>query len=400
MVAAKYVYYAPVRTATSKYRWTVGMLGTLALGWLVASFVRFTEGLHITGMSHSVTWAGAKVIFVLFVGLSAGSLIISALSNIFGQKEYKILGRISAFNSVLFMVGALMMLISDWGRPDRILLPFYMINPRSLLSLNAFIYTTYMIIGILYLWAQIKENDKASKVLAIAAVITAVFVHSGTGFIFGVINGREMFFSSITPLAFVVAALSSGSALAMIVLYFTFKMTGRFIDQRFFVQLSKVMLGLIIFVFYLVTIEHLTHLYVPEALEGERYVMFSGSFFSLVFWVQLYAIGLIGPIAILLNPKTRSSIKWILGASAMHVIGVIGERILFILPGQFLPVPIFPGYKLSSPFLDGQVVSYIPHLAEWFQFAGIFGFIALAYIIGIRVLPLLPLEAAFDKDNG
>jgi molybdopterin-containing oxidoreductase family membrane subunit len=351
-------------------------------------------------MSHSVTWAGAKVIFVLFVGLSAGSLIISALSNIFGQKEYKVLGRVAAFNSVLFMVGALMMLISDWGRPDRVLLPFYMINPRSLLSLNAFIYTTYMTIGILYLWAQIKENEKASKVLAIAAVITAVFVHSGTGFIFGVINGRDMFFSSITPLAFVVAALSSGSALAMIVLYFTFKMTDRSIDERFFQQLSKVMLGLIIFVFYLVTIEHLTHLYVPEAQEGERYVMFSGTFFTWVFWLQLYAIGLLAPIIILLNPGTRNKAKWILGASAMHVFGVIGERILFILPGQFLPIPIFPGYKLTSPFLDGQVVTYIPHLAEWVQFAGIFGFIALAYIVGIRVLPLLPMEASFEKKHG
>jgi molybdopterin-containing oxidoreductase family membrane subunit len=209
-----------------------------------------------------------------------------------------------------------------------------------------------------------------------------------------------MFFSSITPLAFVVAALSSGSALAMIVLYFTFKMTGRSIDDRFFRQLSKVMLGLIIFVFYLVTIEHLTHLYVPEAQEGERYVMFSGTFFTWVFWLQLYAIGLLTPIVILLNPRTRSSVKWILGASAMHVFGVIGERILFILPGQFLPIPIFPGYKLTSPFLDGQVVTYIPHLAEWVQFAGIFGFIALAYIVGIRMLPLLPMEASFEKEHG
>ena len=56
-----------------------------------------------------------------------------------------------------------------------------------------------------------------------ARSVAAVFVHSGTGFIFGVINGRDLYFSSITPLAFVVAALSSGTALAMMILYFTFK---------------------------------------------------------------------------------------------------------------------------------------------------------------------------------
>ena len=67
-----------------------------------------------------MTWAGDKVIFVLFVGLSAGSLMISGLAVIFKQKEYKVLSRVAAFNSVLFMVGALGALISGWGRPDRI----------------------------------------------------------------------------------------------------------------------------------------------------------------------------------------------------------------------------------------------------------------------------------------
>jgi molybdopterin-containing oxidoreductase family membrane subunit len=160
------------------------------------------------------------------------------------------------------------------------------------------------------------------------------------------------------------------------------------------------MLGLIIFVFYLVTIEHLIHLYVPEAQEGEHYIMFGGGFFTWVFWVQIYAVGLIAPIAILFNRKTRDKVKWILTASAMHVFGVLGERILFVLPGQILPIPILPGYKLSSSFLDGQIVSYIPSIAEWVQFVGIFALIALAFIIGISILPLLPREAIFIKDYG
>ena len=395
---AKY-YFAPIEGKTPKYYWTVGILGTLVLGWLVASYVRFIEGMYITGMSHSVTWAGAKVIFVLFVGLSAGSLIMSALSAIFGQKEYKVLGRVAAFNAVLFMAGALGILITDWGRPDRIVLPFYMVNPRSMLSLKAYIYMTYIAVCILYLWAQLKENETWTKALGIVAVIVAIFVHSGTGFIFGVINGRDMFFSSITPLAFVVAALSSGSALAMIVLYYTFKLTKRSIDMRFFHQLSRVMVGLIIFVFYLVTIEHLTHLYVPEAQEGEFYVMFSGGFFTWVFWGMLYGLGLLIPIFLLLNPATKTKIKWILTASALHVIGVLAERMLFILPGQFLAVPIFPGYEFTSPFQDGVIASYIPHMAEVIQFVGIFAFIAFIYIMGLRMLPLLPVEGKYIKDQ-
>lgn len=391
-------YFSTIKGNSSRYWTAVILLGLLSVGWLVASMVRFYKGFYISGLSSSVTWGGAKVLFVLFVGLSAGSLMISGLAVLFNQKEYKVLSRVAAFNSVLFMVGALSILISDWGRFDRIFLPFYNINPRSLLSLNAFIYSSYMTVGVLYLWAQFKENDKWARGLGILAITTAIFVHSGTGFIFGIINGRDMFFSSITPLAFVIAALSSGTALAMLVLYFTFKWTDRPLDKRFFLQLSKIMVGLIIFVFYLVTIEHLTHLYDPEFQRGEIFVMFGGNFFNFVFWGQVYLFGLLIPIGILLNPGTRNNIKWILIASALHVFGVLGERILFILPGQVLEQPILPGYEWTSSYGDGIVWPYIPQPVEWFQFVGIFGFLALVYMVGIKILPLIPVEGVYIKE--
>lgn len=393
---AKY-YFSRIEGKSAGFWTASAILAGLALGWMVASLIRFTQGFYLSGLSNSVTWGGAKVLFVLFVGLSAGSLMISGLAVIFKQKEYKVLGRVAAFNSVLFMVGALSILISDWGRFDRLFLPFYMINPRSMLSLNAFIYSTYLTVGVLYLWAQFKENDRWMTVLGTAAVVTAVFVHSGTGFIFGIINGRDMYFSSITPLAFVIAALSSGTALAMLILYYSFKFTHREIDKRFFLQLSKVMLGLIIFVFYLVTIEHLTHLYDPEFQHGEKFVMFGGNFFTFVFWIQLYLIGLVIPVIILFNPRTNKSIGWILGASAMHVFGVLGERMLFILPGQVLAQPIFPGYTVASGFQDGIDVAYIPRLVEWFQFIGIFGFLGLIYLMALKLLPLMPAEGVYIK---
>jgi molybdopterin-containing oxidoreductase family membrane subunit len=395
---AKY-YFSTIEGKSPRYWTGVVVLALLAGGWLIASAVRYFMGFYISGLSSSVTWGGAKVLFVLFVGLSAGSLMISGLAVLFNQKEYKVLSRVAAFNSVLFMVGALSILISDWGRPDRLFLPFYNINPRSMLSLNAFIYMSYMTVGVLYLWAQFKENDKWARALGVTAIVTAVFVHSGTGFIFGIINGRDMFFSSITPLAFVIAALSSGTALAMLILHFTFKYSGREIDKRFFLQLSKIMLPLIIFVFYLVTIEHLTHLYDPEFQRGETFVMFGGNFFTFVFWGQLYLLGLVIPIAILFNPGTRTKIGWILGASALHVVGVLGERMLFILPGQVLEQPILPGYEISSSYGDGIVWSYIPQAVEWFQFVGIFAFLGMIFLLGIKILPLMPVEGVYVKEE-
>ncbi len=394
---AKY-YFESIKGKSPWYNFAVAVLALLVFGWLIATIIRFYAGFWITGLNHSITWGGSEVLFVLFVGLSAGSLLISALGAIFGQTEYKILSRVAALNSVLFMAAALMMLISSWGRPDRIFLPFYNINPRSMLSLNAFVYSSYITVGIIYLWAQLKNSEKWSRILAITAVCTAIFVHSGTGFIFGVINGRELYFSSLTPLAFVIAALSSGTALAMLILHYSFKATKRKIDPRFFLQLSKVMLGLIFFVFFIVTIEHLIHMYVPEHYAGEEYVMFSGSFFTYVFWIQLYGIGFILPIIILLYPKTRSKLGWILTASVLHVVGILGERILFILPGQFRYIPILPGYEFfSNAYGDGETITYFPMVTAWIQYIGVIAFVALAYLLLIKWLPLLPQEAKLIK---
>ncbi len=398
---AKY-YFAPVQAKGAKYYWAVGISGALALAWLVASYIRFIGGPYLTGLNHQVTWAGPKVVFVLFVGLSAGSLILSALASVFGQKEYKVLSRIGGFFSVLFILAALLLLITDWGRPDRIFLVFNPsnMNPTSMLSLNAVFYTTYMIIGIFYLWAQFKEHDKAMTGLAIAAVIAAVFVHTGTGFIFAIANAREMLFTPVVPIAFVVAALSSGTGLIMNILYFTFKLTGRPIDVRFFRQLGKVMLGLIIFVIYLMAVEHLIHLYVPEHREAELFVLFGkdgGAFFTWAFWGGLIGLGGIVPIFLLLYKRTRDNLKWILTAGGLHVFGILCERMLIILPGQMLPINILPGYTMSSAFADGKIATYLPSGWEWMQLIGIFGFVVFVYLMGLRMLPLLPVEGRYVK---
>jgi molybdopterin-containing oxidoreductase family membrane subunit len=114
-----------------------------------------------------------------------------------------------------------------------------------------------------------------------------------------------------------------------------------------------------------------------------------------IFWVQFYLIGIFIPVFILLNKGTRNKISWILIASACHVVGVLGERILFILPGQVLAVPTLTGYEFSSPFLDGEIVNYFPQPVEWMQVVGIFALLGLIYMLGIRILPLLPVQADY-----
>jgi len=72
-----------------------------------------------------------------------------------------------------------------------------------------------------------------------------------------------------------------------------------------------------------------------------------------------------------------------------------------ITPLAFVVAALSSGGSLVIVMLyyDGRVVSYIPQLTELFQFVGIFAFIGLAYILGLRMLPLLPVEGKYVKEH-
>lgn len=393
---AKY-YFSTIKGNSPRFYTAAAILFVFVLGWVAATWYMFTNGIAVTSMTQQVPWGLVIVLFIYFVGLSAGSFIISAISVLFGQTQFKVFSRIAGFTAVLMIVAGLMMLISDWGRPDRILVPFIHVNPRSILSWNAFIYSTYIVNGILYLWALFKNNDKYVKMLAISATALAVGVHSGTGAIFGIINGRELFFSSLTPVAFVVSALSSGTGLAIILLVASFKLTKRPFDERLMKELSRLMAGLIIFVIYLMLIEHFVHLYAPEFEEGERYILFSGNGFTWMFWGGLIFMGGIVPVAILLS-KLRTSLNWILVAAGLHVVGVLFERMVIVLPGQMLPQPLFYDSEVTSRFQDGVTASYFPNIIEFIQIGGVIAGVVLIYMMGLKLLPLLPREGKYIKE--
>jgi capsid protein len=59
------------------------------------------------------------VLFVYCIGLSAGSLILSSLTYVFGQEQYKPIARIAVFTAILLIFAALVFIAVDLGRPEK-----------------------------------------------------------------------------------------------------------------------------------------------------------------------------------------------------------------------------------------------------------------------------------------
>ncbi|MHC4663297.1 MAG: NrfD/PsrC family molybdoenzyme membrane anchor subunit [Planctomycetota bacterium] len=374
----------------------LAILAMFGLAGLFSTYMMYKDGIWLSGMTNRVPWGLQVLLAVFYIGLSAGSLVISSLYAIFGQKQYKPFARISVFLAFLFLVAALLSIISDWGRPDRIFEPFSNFNPLSMLSINPFLYNMYMAICIVYLWAMFAEKDKFVKVIAVIAVLWAIAVHSGTGAIFG-FTPRELYVSPLSPPSFISAALSSGTACMIIVLLTLFKVTKRPLDERLIIRLAKLQAIFIVIVFYFIFVENAFRLYMMESRHAGTYFLFGG-FHSIVFWGGMIIIGMIIPAIILFNPSTVKSIPWIVFASVLTVFGVVCERYLIVIPGQTNPPDLFPNMEITGSAIEEGAVIYSISGWEVLQALGVLGIIGFAFVMGLRLFKMVPKEALLPDE--
>lgn len=368
------------------------VLAGLVLAGIYSTWLMYQHGIYLTGMNNRVPWGLPIVMAIFYIGLSAGSLVISSLYGVFGKLEYKPFARVATFMALLLMIGGLLSILTDQGRLDRVVVePFIHFNPLSMLSINPFLYSTYILICTVYLCVLMVENRKWTKILALIAVLWAILVHSGTGAIFGFVP-RELYKSPLMPPSFVAAALSSGTALMILVILALFRLTQRPLDDKLMLWIGRLLAILIVIAGYFVFIENAYRYYVVESRAAAHYFLFGG-FHSVVFWLGLVIVGTVIPAALLFRRKSGDSIRWIAIAAVMVVVGILCERFLIVIPGLTHPPDLIPGWEITQSPIEEGIVHYCPSIYEVLQSLGVIALMGLLFIWGLRMLRLLPTEA-------
>ncbi len=386
------ITFKTIEGRSVQFRLLVVVLAALALGGVYSTYLMYDQGIYLSGMTNRIPWGLQIVLAVFYIGLSAGSLVISGLYGVFGKSEYKPFARVAAYIAMLLMIAALLSILTDQGRIDRVFVePFSHFNPLSMFSINPSLYIGYILICIVYLWAMFTEREKLTKVAAVTVVVWAIGVHSGTGAIFGFVP-RELYQSPLLPPSFIAAALSSGTALMILVLVTLFRLTQRALDSRLVVWLGQLLAVFIVVVMYFVFIENAYRFYLPESREAARYFLFRGVH-SALFWGGLVLLGSIVPAMILFNRKTGSALPWIILSSILTVFGVFCERYVIVIPGLTHPPDLFPGMEITRSVLEEGIVTYSISGYEVLQALGVLGIIGLLFVAGLRLLRLLPTEA-------
>lgn len=372
---------------------SIGFYGVIVLfGILIAiGLFEFIRGMSIGqedyGTSNIVPWGLPITAVIFFIGASAGALMLSSLTYVFGKEEYKPVSRISIFLAILLIIGALSTIEGELGRPEKFLnlMIYGPGNLTSMFAVNAFLYSAYILLSVVYLWTTFREDlIKVTRILGASAAALAIFVHAGTGAIFGFIVAKELWFSPLLPVLFIVAALTSGVALLILILTVTFKFTGHQMDEKLVVGLGKYLSAFLLLQLFLVVIENLVRTYGGVGGGEMTKFLFSGPY-SFVFWVVQILFGTLVPIAILFTRKTVLSVQI---ASLLAAIGVFAERFSLVIPGQSLP-PVQVAGRTAMGFY-GEPAIYSISGAEVAIILGVIGALGILYLIGLRVIKLLP----------
>ena len=395
----KRIVYREWRIPSTRYWGILGMLAAVAgLGVLAFGYMEH-HGHWITGMTNSVVWGVPHVFAVFLILAASGALNLASIGTVFHKSVYKPLGRLSGLLAVALLVGGLLVLVMDLGRPERLIVAIMHHNFSSIFAWNILLYTGFIVIVIAYLWSMAdRQGAPFVQPIGILALLWRLALTSATGAIFGFLVARQAYDAAILAPMFVVMSFAYGLAVFMLALLFAFHDEGRPLGPRILRRLSN-LLGLFVAgVLYFTLIYHLTKLYGAKHDGLENWLLFNGGLQTFLFWVGWVLVGGLVPLGIIHHPDLSRDRNWIAAACALVILGGLATLYVIIIGSQVYPLQMFPGQTiLESGFFDGvngQAASYLPTIPEILLGLGGVAVALIVTVVGVRVLQFLPESLA------
>lgn len=371
---------------TSKTKGVCVLLGVLAAIGVGTWIYQLVNGLGVTGMSNVNSWGTYIIMFMLFVGLSAGGLIVASSAHVFNIESFKPLALPAVICSTVCICLAGMFILIDLGGIVRIWRILTGPNFVSPLLWDMCVITCYLVINILDLVWIAKGAEKKVRKLSYVALPVAILVHSVTAWIFGLQIAREWYTAIMAPI-FVASALDSGLALLIVCLV----ALDRAGIAEFSVKLQN-MLGKLLATFiavdaFFIGCEILTMAY-PGAGQSHALAIMATGQTAPFFWFEMIG-GLLLPFLLLAGQKRRNRTGLVVTASLLVMLGVFCKRCWLLLT-SFVEPNMYgaPGVTLGTHAAQagGQATwaltgSYMPTLPEVVIVVGVLSLGGLAFTL-------------------
>ena len=395
------------------------LLTLFAYSW----YLQLTQGLIVTGMRDipgGSPWGVYLSNFIFFIGISHAGIAISAVVRLMKLENYKSVARMAELVTIVSLPMAILSVLIDLGRPDRILHVFAFGRYQSPVIWDFTAITTYFISSLIYLYLSMRpdiaecaekvpkrrwlyellawgytnteqerrRHEKALRWMAIAIVPIMVTVHTVVSWVYGLMVSQPGWYTALFGIYFVIGAIASGLAIVITIAWLFRKIYGweRYVKDEVFRGLGWALSLILILYLYLWISEQLTIMYTGPTAEVRISQALMLGRFAPLFWSTLI-IGFVIPAILLFIPMFRReafSVRRTVLASILVNIFLFVKRVIIIVPSLVYP-------RLYPP---GQ---YLPTTTEISIVLGTFWIAITLYVAFVKLFPIIELK--FPGDN-
>lgn len=403
----------------------MGFLTTVLIACLYAYSIQLREGLGVAGIRDYVSWGMYIANFVFFVAASLIGMLITAVLGLAGAKWITPIARIAEIIAIGFAAVAGLVIVSDMGRPERLIYVFLYGRIQSPILWDVTVVTTYVIISLVLLYlplipdlailsrnptlpkwlrkvyellsvnwkghpGQYKILHRAIKIMSILIVPVALAIHTVTSWLFAS-TPRVGWDSTIFGPYFVTGAFVAGTACLAIAMYF-FRRNYRlhqYITEGHFDKLGKIMVLVSLVYLYFNINEFLVPAYKLKEHDAIHLRELFVGHHAIMFW-SVQILGLIVPIFLLMIKKLRKPLPFSI-ISVFVLLGAWFKRYIIVIPTQ--EHPHLPIQNVPESFMV-----YQPTLIETAITIASFVLVLMIVTVLSKVFPIIPVwETAHES---
>jgi len=293
---------------------------------------------------------------------------------------------------------AMLCLFMDIGRPFKFYQAMIYWNTHSLLwevTMCIILYFSVLLLESLPIIANLEWlKNKFPKLtglmahvhhfapyLAIAGLALSSMHQASLGGAYGVLKSRPFWYKPGLPVMFTLTAIIGGISMTLFVSMLAARLTDRAkVNDGLIERLSHFVGWALVGYFYWRFWDTLSMTYTYEPGRTEGFHLLTSGPLAFNFWFGEILLGIVIPMILLLNRKTRINPFWRMAALLMVIGGVVAFRWDINMTGALVVMSYLPGQSTVS------YTSYTPSLVEWAIGLGVIAYGFLAVSLGVRYL--------------
>jgi polysulfide reductase chain C len=344
-------------------------------------------------------WGWLLIWDFFLAGTGAGAYLSGTLAEFLGEK-HRVAAKIGTFLSAPLVIGGVLFLMLDLGRPDRFMFVFN--NMGSLIAIGSMFITAFLVVSVIHIgfWIWpfkfLEKANAARRTLGVIGAILALGVMIYPGLAMS-LTTVPFWMTGLLPLLFIgVATLCGIAATTMVLAVYHERSTGEAKEKALASLKALATPMLLLGVFVLVVLAFFTVASGNVAATAvESTMLLTTGPFAVLFWGGLVIAGLILPIVLLGMGVRGTSRLPVLAAvsSFLFLTGGLVARYLVVSAGVS---PAWPPYSSGQevyfqtypPQIVASFITQVGPGAFDYAVVGLFFLIlAATYFIATKIVP-------------